>query len=244
MASASVTMTITPLKFQEIKLFSMRSCNNYGFFHQNAVKSVNFFNIQNPRLSLSCKPHMRRLQHVLKPITAVDSGLEVSITDPEDLISVKDAKIVVESQDEDKIQVRVDVTGDGTQKVFDKVLTNLARSAPPIPGFRREKGGKTTKVPKDFLLQILGEERVTKFVIEEIVSSTMTDYSKKENLNVKEKKVTTSQSREELRKLFTPGKEFGFNAVMELEKPEVEESDSEESGSSSSDVESEDVSVA
>lgn len=34
-------------------------------------------------------------------------GVEVSITEPEDLITVKDAKIVVESQDEDKIQVRL-----------------------------------------------------------------------------------------------------------------------------------------
>lgn len=32
-------------------------------------------------------------------------GVEVSITEPEDLITVKGAKIVVESQDEDKIQV-------------------------------------------------------------------------------------------------------------------------------------------
>ncbi|KAJ0034108.1 hypothetical protein Pint_26064 [Pistacia integerrima] len=167
-------------------------------------------------------------------------------------------------------QVRVDLTGDATQKVFDKVLANLARSAPPIPGFRREKGGKTTKVPKDFLLQILGEDRVTKFVVQEIVSSTMTDYSKKashcqfllhasfdptsvdtykcfnsmqENLNVKEKKVTTTQSAEELKKVFTPGNEFGFNAIMELgnseaeEKPEAEgESDVEVSSSSSSDL--------
>lgn len=37
--------------------------------------------------------------------------------------------------------MRVDLTGDTTQKVFDRVLVNLARSAPPIPGFRREKGG-------------------------------------------------------------------------------------------------------
>lgn len=35
----------------------------------------------------------------------------------------------------------MDLTGDATQRVFEKVLTNLARSAPPIPGFRREKGG-------------------------------------------------------------------------------------------------------
>ena len=38
-------------------------------------------------------------------------------------------------------QVRVDLSGDETQKVFNKALTDLARSAPPIPGFRREKGG-------------------------------------------------------------------------------------------------------
>ncbi|KAJ0092807.1 hypothetical protein Patl1_26701 [Pistacia atlantica] len=179
MASASFTMTIMPSTFQQPKLVSLRSCNNkQTHFHQSTT-SFNVFKKQNVRLSLSCNSRMKRHRDVLKPIAAVDTGLEVSITDPEDLISVKDAKIVVESQDENKIQVRVDLTGDATQKVFDKVLANLARSAPPIPGFRREKGGKTTKVPKDFLLQILGEDRVTKFVVQEIVSSTMTDYSKK-----------------------------------------------------------------
>ncbi|ESR56105.1 hypothetical protein CICLE_v10021832mg [Citrus x clementina] len=187
---------------------------------------------------------MRRVQHVLKTVSAVDSGVEVSITEPEDLITVKDAKIVVESQDEDKIQVRVDLTGDATQRVFDKVLTNLARSAPPIPGFRREKGGKTTKVPRDFLIQILGEERVTKFVVQEIVSSTLTDYTKKEGLNVKDKKVTTTQKAEELRKSFYPGNEFGFSAVLELEKSEVEESETETSSSSSSDEENDEVPVS
>lgn len=40
-------------------------------------------------------------------------------------------------------QVRVDLTGDDTQKVFDRVLTNLARTAPPVPGFRRQKGGNS-----------------------------------------------------------------------------------------------------
>lgn len=38
-------------------------------------------------------------------------------------------------------QVRVDLTAEETQRVFDRVLVNLARTAPPIPGFRREKGG-------------------------------------------------------------------------------------------------------
>ena len=33
------------------------------------------------------------------------------------------------------------MAGVDTQRVFDHVLTNLAHSAPPIPGFRRTKGG-------------------------------------------------------------------------------------------------------
>lgn len=35
------------------------------------------------------------------------------------------------------------------------------------------------QVPRDFLLQILGEDRVTKFVIQEIITSTLADYVKK-----------------------------------------------------------------
>jgi hypothetical protein len=34
------------------------------------------------------------------------------------------------------------LTGDQTQKVFDKILINLGRTAPPVPGFRMQKGGK------------------------------------------------------------------------------------------------------
>ena len=35
----------------------------------------------------------------------------------------------------------MDVPGEDTQIVFDKVLASLARTAPPVPGFRRQKGG-------------------------------------------------------------------------------------------------------
>ncbi|XP_012838269.1 PREDICTED: uncharacterized protein LOC105958813 [Erythranthe guttata] len=160
---------------------------------------------QCPAAAAVCKAHLppskplKASERLLfKPISAVSSGLEASITEP-NVISVKNVEIVVESQDDDKIQVRVDLLGKETQTVFDKVLRSLARSAPPVPGFRREKGGKTTKVPTDFLLQILGEARVTNFVIQEIVSSTLADYVKKENLTVKENKVNTIQTAEELK---------------------------------------------
>ncbi|KAL5169218.1 hypothetical protein HKD37_11G031172 [Glycine soja] len=68
-------------------------------------------------------------------------GLEASITDSNEISAIlTNAKIVVDSEDENKIQLRVDLTGDQTQKVFDRILTNLGRTAPPVPGFRMQKG--------------------------------------------------------------------------------------------------------
>ena len=39
------------------------------------------------------------------------------------------------------MQVRVQLPGKATQKIFDEALTFLARDAPPVPGFRKSKGG-------------------------------------------------------------------------------------------------------
>ncbi|XP_073280529.1 uncharacterized protein [Primulina huaijiensis] len=154
----------------------------------------------------------------MKPLSAVGSGIEATITDPSNNdVRIKNAEITVEFKDENKMQVRVDLTGKETDIVFEKILRNLARTAPPVPGFRREKGGKTSKVPRDFLLQILGEDRVTKFVIQEIITSTLADYVKKENLTVKDNKINTIQTAEELKAVFVPGDNFGVNATLELE---------------------------
>ncbi|KAG6489463.1 hypothetical protein ZIOFF_050732 [Zingiber officinale] len=79
-------------------------------------------------------------------VHAVGPGLEASIsnTSKNDL-RLDDIKIVVQSRDNDKINLRVDLTGEETQKAFDAVLTNLAGTAPPVPGFRRKKGGLFTQ---------------------------------------------------------------------------------------------------
>ncbi|XP_004507365.1 uncharacterized protein [Cicer arietinum] len=158
------------------------------------------------------------LRHLNTPISAVNSGLEASITDPNDISDfLTDATVVAEAEDEDKIQLRVELNGDQTEKVFDRILINLGRTTPPVPGFRVQKGGKSSKIPKSFLLQMLGEERVTKFAIQEILNCTMADYVKKENLDVKDRKVNTVQTVGELKQSFTPGKEFVFNVLIEPE---------------------------
>ncbi|KAK7261936.1 hypothetical protein RIF29_28260 [Crotalaria pallida] len=61
------------------------------------------------------------------------------------------------------------------------------------------------EIPKEFLVQLLGEELVTKFVIQEMLNSTMADHAIKENLDVKDKTVRTTQTADELKKSFKPG---------------------------------------
>ncbi|KAL1557220.1 hypothetical protein AAHA92_12731 [Salvia divinorum] len=215
MATTTLASPSAPL-FQHVTLGCSNAKADAPLLH------VQYFSRTNFGLSRSliyCGSSRMGKRLPLKPISAVGSGLEATMTDPDkNLISIKNVEIVVESKDDDKMQVRVDLPGKETQIVFEKILRNLARNAPPVPGFRREKGGKTSKVPKDFLLQIIGEDRVTKFTIQEIVSSTLADYVNKENLTVKENKINTIQTAEELKSLFIPGNDFGFNATLELEK--------------------------
>ncbi|KAK9288690.1 hypothetical protein L1049_017153 [Liquidambar formosana] len=129
--------------------FSGTSRNNHVLMN----RSITSFHFGIPpqdlckRLSYPCGPYEGGFRCFSKPVSAVGSGLEASITDPKDnAIRLKPAKIFVESQDDDKIQLRVDLAGEETQKVFDQVLKNLARTAPPIPGFRRQKGGNCCHV--------------------------------------------------------------------------------------------------
>ncbi|XP_058202353.1 uncharacterized protein LOC131316871 [Rhododendron vialii] len=168
------------------------------------------------RLINICSSSRRSLKH-LKPKSAAGSGVEVSTDSKDNAITISTAKIMVESEDFDNIQLRVDLTGKETQRVFDQVLKNLARSAPPFPGLRKLKGGKTSEIPKSFLFDVFGKDTVTEFVVNEIVTSTMCDYVKKEKLKVKDSKVNTIQTAEELKSSFAPGKEFGFNVTLELE---------------------------
>ncbi|GAU48956.1 hypothetical protein TSUD_89000 [Trifolium subterraneum] len=128
--------------------------------------SQSFFS-KRTSLDIFSTPTGTTLRHINTPISAVNSGLEASTTDSNDISEFLTDVTVVEQPagDENKIQLRVDLTGDQTQKVFDKILINLGRTAPPIP--------------KDFLLQMLGKERVTKFSIQEILNCTMADYAKR-----------------------------------------------------------------
>lgn len=185
--------------------------------------------LSSKRLSYAHQLRGRDHRDLLKPVSAVGSGLETSMTDSKaGTLTLKTVEISVESQDAEKIKLRVDLPGEETQKAFNVVLSNLARSAPPIPGFRRQKGGKTAKVSRNLLLDILGKERVRNFVIREIVTSAVAGYVEKENISVKDDKINTTQSEDELKQCFLPGNAFGFNVELELVDKETETASTDE----------------
>ncbi|KAJ4840991.1 hypothetical protein Tsubulata_044854 [Turnera subulata] len=233
--------TITPPQLQLLanSNIEVQSCirNNTA-----TIKFSHHIQINNRLLPLfSSQSRVRVPRHVTKPISAVSSGMEASISDAKKKAPIiKNAKFVVVSQDEDKVQVRVDVNGDETEKAFSKLLRDLASSAPPVPGFRRQKGGIacslfTTLIEKIAGLPISGTSNQFVFLglMQLTTLAILTLYyfcmfirshpgkTTKENLKVKENKFQTIQKVEELKELFAPGNEFGFNAVLELEKPEA-----------------------
>ncbi|KAL5229120.1 hypothetical protein ABZP36_017385 [Zizania latifolia] len=166
------------------------------------------------------------------PVSAVGSGRDSSVTEDERKsgLSLQNVKTSVVSRDDENINLRVDLPGKATQKVFDEALTSLARDAPPVPGFRKSKGGKTSNIPSSILLPMLGKSRVTKFVLQEILSITVGDFVKKENLKVNPE-IKTTQSEGELESSFTPGSAFRFNVILQLEKPDSDEGSEEKSDS-------------
>ncbi|XP_047323701.1 trigger factor-like isoform X2 [Impatiens glandulifera] len=117
-----------------------------------------------------------------------------------------------------ELKISVEVSGDKTQTIFDRVFDKMVEDAQPIPGFRRVKGGKTPNIPRDILLEVLGPMRVYKQVIKKIINTTIAEYIHKEGLQAS-KDLRVEQSFEELESTFEPGGKFIFDAVVRLQEP-------------------------
>jgi len=78
---------------------------------------------------------------------------------------------------------------------------------------------------------MLGKSRVTKFVLQEILTITIEEFIKKENLKVNPE-IRTTQTESEMESVFTPGSAFVFNVVLQLEKSDSDEDSEEQSESS------------
>ncbi|KAH0992150.1 hypothetical protein GBA52_003633 [Prunus armeniaca] len=114
-----------------------------------------------------------------------------------------------------ELKLNVEVSGAKTRAIFDEVFDKMVTAAQPIPGFRRVKGGKILKIPRDILLEVLGPSKVYKQVIKKVINSAIAEYVEKEGLKVR-KDLRVEQSFEDLEVAFEPGEDFSFDAVIHL----------------------------
>ncbi|KAH7857325.1 hypothetical protein Vadar_011317 [Vaccinium darrowii] len=150
-------------------------------------------------------------------VCAVEADAKTSVEDIEGSSSPsQDFSVTASGTGKDnELRLSVEVSGAKTEAIFDDVFSKMVAAAQPIPGFRREKGGKTPNVPRDVLLQILGPSKVYKQVIKKVINSIIADYVEKEGLAVS-KDLRVEQSFEDLEAEFEPGDEFSFDAVVQL----------------------------
>jgi len=121
-------------------LQSRRGCRSY---FQLVTFRVSVFSVQACFHRLLVSSGGTGLRHTFHPVSAVGSGRDSSITEAERKsdLSLENVKTSIVSRDDEMINVRVQLPGKATQKIFDEALTFLARDAPPVPGFRKSKGG-------------------------------------------------------------------------------------------------------
>ncbi|KAK9082723.1 hypothetical protein Scep_029194 [Stephania cephalantha] len=134
------SMAVATITSNLLQLRNPREMTSICSFYNNAGKSISFEPPKHDFSTSLLHPQGRGAKHFFQPMCAVQTGLKGPVPNFKDIDStLKDAHVVVESRDDDTIQLRVDLTGWETHKVFDNVLTNLARVAPPLPGFRNTK---------------------------------------------------------------------------------------------------------
>ncbi|TKW34119.1 hypothetical protein SEVIR_2G283400v4 [Setaria viridis] len=130
-------------------------------------------------------------------------------------VSFKDFCVSVCTEEGGLIKIQVNVSGTMTDSIFEKVLTKKVAAAQPLPGFRQMKGGKTPDVPKEVALHLIGPSKVKKETIKKIINCTVAEYVQKEGLTAS-KNLKVEQSYEELEAAFEPGKEFCFDAMVQI----------------------------
>jgi trigger factor len=122
-------------------------------------------------------------------------------------------KVTQEKLPDSQIGLEIEISGENTRKVYDKVVQNLAKSV-NIPGFRRGK------VPRQVLLQKLGSDRIKATVLEELIQDSVREAVKQESIDsLGNYRLKTDF--EQLVKDYTPGEVFSFKASVDV-PPTVE----------------------
>ena len=122
-------------------------------------------------------------------------------------------KVTQEKLPDSQIALEIEIPAEISQKTYEKVVKNLARSA-NIPGFRKGK------VPRQILVQRLGQQRIKAAALEEMIQDSLKEAIEQESIeSLGNYKLRTSF--EDLIAQFKPGEPLTFSAAVDV-PPEVE----------------------
>ncbi len=122
-------------------------------------------------------------------------------------------KVTQEKLPDSKIGLEIEISREISQKTYEKVVQNLARST-NIPGFRK------VKVPRQVLLQRLGSKRIKAAALEEIIQTSLSEALTQESIE----SLGNYQLRSDFDRLvqeYKPGEILTFSASVDV-PPSVE----------------------
>ncbi|ERN43165.1 trigger factor [Rubidibacter lacunae KORDI 51-2] len=122
-------------------------------------------------------------------------------------------KVTQEKLANSQVGLGIEVSADDTKKAYEKVVSNIARSA-NIPGFRKGK------VPRQVLLQRMGRQRIKAAAIEELMSDKLEKAVREADIKALGDP-QLRQSPEELTSRFEPGQPFAFGVAVDV-SPEID----------------------
>ncbi|MGD1922236.1 MAG: trigger factor [Pleurocapsa sp.] len=122
-------------------------------------------------------------------------------------------KVTQERLPESQLGLNIEIAPDASRSAYDKMVQNLSRSS-NIPGFRKGK------VPRQVLLQRIGNERIKAAALEELIQKSLQDAIKQEKIEALGQPNLRSDF-DELLGQYNPGDAITFSIAVDV-PPTVE----------------------
>ena len=117
-------------------------------------------------------------------------------------------KVTQERLAESQVALNIEIAPDASRNAYEKMVQNLSRSS-NIPGFRKGK------VPRQVLLQRIGNERIKAAALEELIQKSLKDAIEQESIEALGQPDLRSNF-EELLEQYNPGDAITFSIAVDV----------------------------
>jgi trigger factor len=117
-------------------------------------------------------------------------------------------KVTQERLPESQVALNIEIAPEASRNAYEKMVQNLSRSS-NIPGFRKGK------VPRQVLLQRIGNERIKAAALEELIQKSLQDAIEQESIEALGQPDLRSDF-EELLSKYTPGDAITFSVAVDV----------------------------